>query len=373
KPQTALNNGNYDAAINTAIENLQSNKTKKNKQPYVLMLEEAFAKAVSKDMQDIQFLERDGNPANLETIYNTYLRLNDRQERIRPLLPLPVLEENRDARFSFDNYTDEIINVKNRLSAYLYANASKMLNESNSKFDYREAHQKLQYLNTINPNYQNTVLLMDEALRKGTDFVMVNLSNETDKVIPQRLEEDLLNFNTYGINDPWVVYHNNPLDNIHYDYEMRIAFRSITISPEQVRERQLVKERQVKDGWQYLEDEKGNVVKDSVGNPIKVDKFTAVTCNFYEYTQYKSVQVQGQVSFNDLNTQQTVNTYPLTSQFVFEYVYANYSGDKRALEDNLLILLDRKSVPFPSNEQMIYDAGEDIKNHLKAIISKHRF
>ncbi|MEM9687552.1 MAG: hypothetical protein AAF934_11625, partial [Bacteroidota bacterium] len=51
KTQKALNTGNYDNAIATAIDNLRSNKTKKSKQPYVLMLEEAFAKAVDKDIQ----------------------------------------------------------------------------------------------------------------------------------------------------------------------------------------------------------------------------------------------------------------------------------------------------------------------------------
>ena len=337
------------------------------------MLEEAFAKATDKDMQEIQFLESDGNPANLEAIYNTYLQLDNRQERIRPLLPLPVLAENRNARFSFDDYTDEIIHAKNRLSEYLYANASTLLQESSSKFDYRKAYDNLKYLNNINPNYRNTVVLMEEALRKGTDFVMVKLSNETDMVIPARLEEDLLNFTAYGINDIWTVYHNNPLENVNYDYEMNIAFREINISPEQVRERQITKEKQVKDGWKYAEDDNGNVVKDSLGNPVKVDKFMTVTCNFYEFTQQKSVEVKGHVAFNDLSTQQTINTYPISSQFVFQHVYATYAGDKRALDTNLLVLLDRRSVSFPSNEQMVYDAGEDIKNNLKVILSKHRF
>lgn len=373
KTQKALNTGNYDNAIHTAIENLQNNKTKKSKQRYVLMLEEAFAKAMERDLQEIGFLEKDGNPANLEAIYNLYLQLNERQERIRPLLPLPVLEENRDARFSFRDYTHEIIDVKNRLSAYLYKNVSTLLRQSRNKLDYREAYHQLHYLNTIQPGYNNTGLLMEEAHQKGIDFVMVYLSNETDKVIPKRLEEDLLNFNTYGINDLWTVYHNNPLGDLHYDYEMRIAFRDINISPEQVRERQITKEGQVKDGWKYLEDKNGNVVKDSLGNPIKVDKMVTVTCNFYEFTQYKSVEVQGQVTFTDLSTQQTLNTYPLSSQFVFQHIYANYKGDKRALDSDLLLLLDRRAVPFPSNEQMIYDAGEDIKNRLKAIITQQSF
>ena len=318
-------------------------------------------------------MERDGNPANLEAIYNSYLQLDKRQERIKPLLPLPVLAENRNARFAFEDYTDDIIGAKNRLSEYLYGNASTLLRESRNKVEYRKAYKDLRYLDNINPGYRNTAQLMEEAHLKGTDFVMVQLLNETDKVIPKRLEDDLLNFNTYDINDLWTVYHNNPLDNITYDYEMRIAFRTIHISPEQVRERQLTRERQVKDGWQYAEDDNGNVVKDSLGNPVKIDKLVTVRCNFYEFTQQKTVEVQGQVAFTDLNAQQTINTYPLGSRFIFQHRYASSDGDRRALDDDLISLLGRRAVPFPSNEQMIYDAGEDIKRNLKAIITRHRF
>lgn len=373
KTQKALNTGNYDNAINIALENLRKNKTKKSKQPYVLMLEEAYAKAVSRDMKEIRFLETDGNPANMETIYNTYLKLEERQDRIRPLLPLPVLEENRNARFVFEDYNSEIISAKNGLSDYLYNNASKLLSNSRNKADFRNAYEDLQYLNSINPNFRNTPVLMEEALQKGTDFVMVHLYNATDKVIPQRLEDDLLNFSTYDINNLWTVYHNNPLPDVEYDYKMDIAFRDITISPEQVREREITKEQQVKDGWKYLEDDDGNVVKDSVGNLIKVDKFITVSCTFREFTQHKSVAVQGQIIYTDLATQQTINTYPLSSQFVFQHVYASYSGDKRALNSDLLGLTRLNAVTFPSNEQMIYDAGEDIKGRLKAIITGQRF
>ena len=63
----------------------------------------------------------------------------------------------------------------------------------------------------------------------------------------------------------------------------------------------------------------------------------------------------------------------MASGFVFEHVYGNYKGDKRALDNDLLKLSDRRAVPFPSNEQMIYDSGEGLKNKIKSIISKYKF
>ncbi|RKN11885.1 hypothetical protein D7035_18915, partial [Aquimarina sp. AD1] len=82
-----LDSGNYDQAINTSIKKLRGNKNKKGRQDYVIILEEAFVRAVDRDINAITFLEKEGNPANLEKIYNCYNTLKNRQERIRPLLP----------------------------------------------------------------------------------------------------------------------------------------------------------------------------------------------------------------------------------------------------------------------------------------------
>ncbi len=373
KTQEAINTGNYQQAINSALRNLAENKDKKGNQPYVLMLEEAFSKNMERELQNISYLEKDGNPANLEAIYKGYAQLKSIQQRIRPLLPLYLRDEGRDARFAFKNFDEDIIDSKDRLSDYLYDNALSLYNNASSKLDYRRAYEDFRYLDEINPGFGNTKEQMELAHQKGLDFVKVKMINDTEMVIPNRLEEELLNFNTYGLDDLWTQYHSNPLSEIKYDYEMQVAFRDINISPEQVNEKQFIKEKQVVDGYRYLEDENGNLVKDSLGNEIKVDNFKTVTCNYYQFTQQKLAQVTGTVSYIDLQSKQQLNTYPLSSEFVFQHVYANYNGDKRALDNNLVALLNLGAVPFPSNEQMVYDAGEDLKARLKDIVVRHRF
>lgn len=368
-----MNTGNYNAAINKAIVNIAENKTKKSNQAFIVLLEEAYQKNTERELQNIKFLKKDGNPANYETIYESYVRLKEIQEGIRPLLPLYIMDEGRDARFNFNNYDSDIIAAKDYLSDYLYNNAVGLLGNARYKVEYREAYDDLKYLEEINPNYRDTKDKMDEAYQKGLDFVLVEMVNNTDKVIPQRLEDELLNLNTYGLNNLWTEYHTNRLSNIDYDYLMEVSFQDINISPEQVNEKQIIKEKQIKDGFQYVEDQNGNIVKDSLGNKIKVDKFKTVRCDFYQFTQFKSAQVVGVVNFTDLRKQQQINQYPLASEFVFEHIYANYNGDKRALDNDLLPFLQAARVPFPTNEQMVYDAGEDLKNNLKSILTRQRF
>ncbi|MDO6472066.1 hypothetical protein [Maribacter sp. 1_MG-2023] len=373
KTQEALNSGNYETAINKAVMNIAENKTKKSNQQYIVLLEEGYKKNTERELQHLKFLKKDGNAANYEEIFNAYSRLKSIQERIRPLLPLQIQDEGRRAQFSFKNYDDDIIAAKSKLSEFLYNKANTLLTDANYKADFRNAYNDLNYLQEINPNYKDVISKIDEAYQKGLDYVIVDMTNNTNQIIPKRLEDELLNLNTYGLNSNWTEYHTNRIQNQVYDYQMEVSFQDINISPEQIREKQISKERQIKDGYTFVEDRNGNVVSDSLGNSIKVDKFKTIRCNFYQFTQFKSAQVTGVVNFIDLKKQQKINQYPLTSQFIFEHIYANYDGDKRALDNDLVSLLQLARVPFPSNEQMVYDAGEDLKNNLKNILNNQSF
>ena len=194
KTQEYLNTGNYVSAINKSLAKLADNKTRKGNQDYVYMLEDAFAKNTNRELKQINFLKKEGNPANAEKIYNTYVRLNSIQERITPLLPIPIYDENRSASFQFKKYETDIINSKNELSAYLYKNASNLLNTAKYKYEYRKAYEDFSYLSKLSPNYKDTRDKIEESYQKGLDFVNVKLFNNTDKIIPVDLEEDLLNF-----------------------------------------------------------------------------------------------------------------------------------------------------------------------------------
>lgn len=370
--QNLLSSGNYDDAITNAVSNLQTNKDKKGKQDYIYLLEEAFAKAKERDLNTLNLLAKDANPAQLEQMYNTYLQLNNRQEKIKPLLPLKLLNEGRNAQFPFDNYNEQIVSSKNALAGYLYANTKTLMRTAN-KMEFRKAYDDLTYLNQINPNYKDVLKLMDEAQFKGTDFVNVYTKNETRMIIPARLQNDLLDFSTYGLNDKWTVYHSSKQKEIDYEYGLMVNFREIYISPEQIKEREFVKERLVKDGAKKLIDANGKVVLDDKGKEVYVDNLLPATVRIYEIRQLKSCQIIAKVDYVNLKTNQLIQSFPVTSDYIFENIYATYKGDRRASDDNYYSYFDRRAVAFPSSEQMVYDTGEDLKRKLKDIITRNRF
>ncbi|MDT0552201.1 hypothetical protein [Urechidicola vernalis] len=370
--QKAINTGNYDKAINLALQKLRNNKTKKGNQQYVYMLEEAFAKVTERDLGQISFLQSESNPENLEQIYKLYVALNNRQERIRPLLPLPIIETGKNAKFTFNNYSADLITSKENLSSYLYNQAVGGIN-TNDKNSLRSIYYNLEYLEEINPNYKDVRTLMNEVHAKGIDYVFVSVNNDSEKVIPLRLEEDLLNFDTYGLNDLWTVYHSSKSADINYDFGLELNLRTIEVSPERIKEKEVHQEKLIKDGFTYVVDDNGNRVKDSLGNQIKVDKMITVKCELLEIGQLKTSLVAGQVQFVDFNANQVLQTFPIESEFVFEHYYATYNGDRRAVNGSYIEWITLKAAPFPTNEQMIYDTGTDLKARLKSIITQNKF
>lgn len=368
--EKALNSGNYDQAINDALKKLETNKDKKRKQDYAFMLQDAYYKVVERDLNDISHLKKDNNPELYQNIYEIYSDLNARQEAIKPILPLTI--NGKNLKFKFNDYSNEIVEWREKTSDYLYEKGLKLL-DSENKNNIREAYSTYEYIESINPNYDDTRELMEEAYQKGLDYVIVSIENRTHQIIPRRLEEDLLNFDTYGLNKFWTAYHSNMDNNIKYDYTMQLQLKQINISPEQINEREFLRKREIVDGWEYQLDGNGNVAKDSLGNDIKIDKIVEVRARFFEVVQIKSSQIIADVVYADLNTNQLIKTFPIDSGFVFENVFGSYRGDKRALTREDIDLTRNYRVPFPSNEQMVYDTGEDLKLQLKNIINRFSF
>ncbi|WP_220459106.1 hypothetical protein [Gelidibacter maritimus] len=367
--EKALHSGNYDLAIEDALRKLENNKNKERKQDFVVMLKNAFEKAVERDLNTIKHLRKDGNPEHYKAIYETYLKLNSRQEKIKPILPLQI--HNKPLRLDFKDYSHVIAQSRNEVSAYLYDTGLALM-DSNNKQDLKEAYHTFQYIDRINPKYKDVRHLMEEAHNLGSDYVIVTIENQTDQIIPKRLEDDLLNFDTYGLNQFWTVYHALPDNRIDYDYAMALQLKRINISPEKFNEKQSLRERQIVDGWKYQKDRKGNVVKDSLGNDIKIDNIINIRAQFNEYHQFKSTQILADVVYMDLKNNQTLDVFPIDSEFVFENFFATIKGDERALNAQDRELLRNRRLRFPSNADMVYDTGEDLKLQLKQIISSYK-
>ena len=92
--EKAVNTGNYDQAINTALKKLRTNKDKKRNYDYVIMLQDAYYKVVERDLGTIAHLKKDNNPETYVRVYELYEDLDARQQVIKPILPRQIDGKN---------------------------------------------------------------------------------------------------------------------------------------------------------------------------------------------------------------------------------------------------------------------------------------
>ncbi|MGM0636494.1 MAG: hypothetical protein ACQESK_10555 [Bacteroidota bacterium] len=372
RAQKQLSTGNYEQAIEIAVNHLQRNKTRKRGQQQMLILEEAFKKLKARDKRRLRFLKKEKVEANIVEIHQIYEKLSRIQDKIRPLLPLYHEGAGRDIRFRFVDYSQEIINSRNELVEFYYHEAQELL-QTGEKYSARQAYDDLKEIESLRPNYKNTRVMMEDAYYIGTDFVLVDIQNKTNTVIPRQVHEMLTDFNTFGLDEFWTQYHAEEEPELDYDYGVKIEFMNFMFSPDQLREKEETLSREVVDGWQYKTDRNGNYILDDEGNKIKEDVYVEVEGVLFHAIQQKSVAVEARVIYRDFKQGQNINTFPLTSEFMFENAYGSFSGDARVLNDEEKQVIKNKPVPFPSNERMLIDASEDIKQQLRYIIRRNSF
>lgn len=370
KTQRAMNSGNYTEAINESIEQLQKNKSSKKSASYTDVLKKSFTEYREQTLKNIDFLERETLKDNSKAVYESYVRLQNIQNRIKPLLPLEN-ENGEVIAFNFYDFTDNILAGKENYVNYLYMKASNLLS-SNDKIDSRLAYNNLIELNKLAPGYKDTSTLLKEAYLKGIDLISVALFNDTEQVIPKEVEERLLNFTTFNLDDFWTEFHIDPREDVLYDYAVEIYFTSIQFSPERLLERQIPLEREIVEGWRYKKDRSGNYILDDKGNKMKEDILVNASGILYETLQSKEVKVIAEVDYFDLNTDQKLNSYPLESTYVFENRFANFEGDPRILNRDEAFLLRGRPLKYPSNQTMLIDASDDIKDKLKSILKQQQ-
>lgn len=367
--QKALNKGKYDVAISKSLKKLQR---KKNNDKMILILESAFAKANAQDLERIKALNMEGQPDRFIEINEIYKQIGYRQTRTNPLLPLYISSENRKALFDFIETSTLISESKNKAAEFLYAEANQLM-QSNRMADSRKAYDNYRI---IKEKYFNTYKDIDSKMRdahiKGTTYVYYTVLNKTRYDLPKKFMRDLTERNIGDLNSFWVVYHSNRSDNINYDYEVATQVDEIIISPDGMNERTYTETKQIEDGWEYVLDERGNVVKDDQGNDVKRPKIVTVSCNVREFRQFKTVRINAHLQYYNNHTNQIDKSIPATADHSFENRYAQINGDIRALKEETKALANSRPMPYPNNGDMIQACSQTLKQTVNKALDDNR-
>lgn len=354
--------GEFDKAINKTISELKKIKNKKKKIQYELILKDIYNRAVVNSKDKISRFKKDGNPEFFDDIYFEYDKLIKRQNKLKNL-------SSERLNFNFENYDSELINFRYKTSDY-FLKISNSFISNNNKFDYRKAYNYLTVIESINPNYLDTRSLIKLCLVKGKDYILLNVLNESKSVLFEDLEKDILNIKGYDLNSTWKSFFtkNDSFEGT-YDFYIDLAFKSFIISPERLVQKEGFSEKNIVDGLTYKLDDEGNVMKDSLGNNIKVDKLIKISVKSIESIQSKSAKVLAEIRFID-KKKNIIEKFPLESEFWFRNRFLEYDGDKRVLTKEQIKLSKNRFMPFPPDEVLIFNNSENIKRKMKRIIYK---
>ncbi|MCB0643552.1 MAG: hypothetical protein KDC44_18020, partial [Phaeodactylibacter sp.] len=314
-PVKLVETGNYDEAIDVAIKRLVG---KKKKPEYVQSLEEAFSKAMYQDMRLIDNLKAENRGENWEQIYRIYDGIDARQQKIEPLLPL-IDENGYEAQFKFIRVASLQQEAKEETADYYYQKGSLFMQDARKgdKLAARNAYSSFTSIDQYYGDYRDTRQLKEEAHNLGVTHILIKTSNASLASLPPSFERVLLDFSVSDLNTVWKQYHTTPQAGTPFDYTILVKLTEIGLGPEVTNQREYVDHKEIEEGFEYVLDENGNVMKDSLGNDIKIPKKVSIKATAFETFQQKVAGVSGRIEYIDNATNNMMRAENIAVDAVF--------------------------------------------------------
>jgi hypothetical protein len=352
-----LQQGNYDAVIDKSVKKL----IKKPNGEDAAQMDRAYRLANERDYERIKFLKNENNPDNYDEIFSRYNMLKERQRKVRTVTPMTV--DGVSYNYDYVDYDTEMIAAKRKAADYYYNNGKGLLENAVQKEDYRDAYYQLSRASEYSGGqFDNIDAMIYDARMKGISRVIVEVNNLSPLQLPQQVEEDLVSFDTRGLGNEWVEYHFKHVDeSIDYDYAALVKLTSIMVSPDGTEDTDQVYTKKIADGFDYVLDDNGNVMKDTAGNDIKLEKFKEITCTLIETRQFKTVEIKGEVEIHSLKPERLIQQEPFGAGNQFEHHSARSIGDEGALTEEAFLMTQQEKIPFPTDVEMVLMCTETIK------------
>ncbi|MGD0343076.1 MAG: hypothetical protein ABSA76_15355, partial [Bacteroidales bacterium] len=362
-----LQKGNYDAAIQKAVKQLR--KDPKDIEQ-IDILNQAYKVANEQDNDRVRFLKMEGKPNNWDEIYLVYKRLSDRQSLVRTVTPLN--DGGRSVEFPYVDYMQDMVTAKRKAADFYYAHGIELM-KSNIKESYRQAYYEFVRAKDYVGDYEGIDNKIIEAKSKGMSRVFVSVQNKSILKFPKEFEDDLLALDLPNLNSEWVEYHTQNLnDNTEYDYFVNVNIKNIAVSPDLSVPRDSVIKKEIEDGYSYVLDKKGNVMKDTLGNDIKQKKYKTVQCAIVETIQRKSCRIDGDIEVIQMNPNKTLKKDPIGAQSNFENISSRALGDLQALNQQQIERTKTQIVPFPTDIEMVVRCSESLKQAIRGAMQNNK-
>jgi hypothetical protein len=340
-----IEQGDFDTAFYSAVDKMKGKKNKKPK--HVSAAEEAFARANARDIARMEGLSERTDQAALSEMLRLANNIERRQNTISPMIPLTDKNGYR-ARFQFFDPKDYATQAADNLYELHLKEAGQLLERGKrgDKQAARKAHELYRKADRLRPGTQDVKFGLDDSFYYGTSRIYMLVSNKSNKVLPHRLEGALTTINFSEFRNPWQEFSTQRRDD--EDYHMEIEITEIFLSPERIVERIYVLEKEVE-------------VKNKKSESDTTVVTEIVTAEITERKLHRNSKINANIIIRDLHSRRVVHMEPVFSEYNFEKLVNSYRGDRRALPNRFPV---GGNLVFPSEEDMIYNAGELLKDRI---------
>jgi hypothetical protein len=359
--------GNYDAAINKAVIELRKNpKSSKD----IETLERAMDIALEQDNERIRLLKIEGRSNAWDELYLIYKKMSDRQTAVRTVTPIQY--EGRTIEWPYVDYMQEMVVAKKNAADFYYAHGQELM-KNDTRESYRQAYYEFVRAQEYVGDYEGIDQMLRESRQLGISRVYVTLKNYSPTKFPETFEKELLALDLPRLNSEWVEYHTSiPNSDTQFDYVVNINLKNVAVSPDRQFQRDTLVKATVEDGFEYIKDARGNVLKDSLGNDVKVKKYKDLQCALIRTFQVKECVIDGDVEMLSLYPEKTIKKEPIGANSNFEHVSARAIGDVNALTAEQKRMLQSQIVEFPTDLEMVIMCTENLKRAIRGFMEANR-
>ena len=276
------------------------------------------------------------------------------------------------------DYIDKVFSITDhllleRIETAEFCRVSKIFLSRFLLFDEGYIFEKFPYINNekLEEKYIWDIEWKLEFSREFIDSLRKGLLNKPVKIVPDNLWEKALLLAVFFLNPE---FKKGKFPSINMLYYLNRGYRKDFLIDDVMEEGTLLLlfKKNISNGFEYVLDANGNVMKDTAGNDIKIQKFKEITCTLIETRQFKSVEIRGEVEILSLKPERLIQKEPFGASNQFEHFSARSIGDEGALTEEALKMTQQEKIPFPSDVDMVLLCTETIKPAIRNAIYANR-
>jgi len=362
-----IEQGQYDEAIPKLVEKLEKQPKNANS---AQQLASAYMLANDKDLSHIRELKVSGQPDIWHEVYNSYQRLDSRQNRIFSL--------SEDVKGKMDykpvDYQPHLEESLQKACDYYYALANKDL-IAGGPDNVDRAYKCLLEIDALNPDYKDVQALLAKFRAAEPVIVYYRVENKYPGELPSSMLSVINSINLSVFNRPGLTLVEKKPKDGKYEFYAELKIQDVLMAPENTEEIYYTESAEIQDGVAYKTDEKGNFLVNSMGEKIEIPKYKTIACYVTESVQRKSMMVGATVEVIERESGKIVATKKIYGETKFKHRSATFKGDLNALLPETHELLGSKEREFPPDYIMLNKAieklGKKAVDHIQLEVDKY--